>query len=167
MIDQLIVLTLLRQDIEAGNINRAYGVLAELTADTDRAIQHRRSLAFMFEGYDRDKREIYSIPEVREFFNNLANAWPYWAWYMEPEPTMPFISLLMSLLTPGKTVVDGKRLGWSTMPSNLALTLEDLLTSVDELGSKLNLPSPLVSETKDRFAAAVRKSFSIVDGDWN
>lgn len=166
MIDQLIVLTLLRQDIEAGNITRAYGVLDELTTNTDRAILHRGSLAFMFQGYDRDPREIYSIPEVREFFNNLANAWPYWAWFMEPEPGMPFISLLMSLLTPGKTVVDGKRLGWSTMPSNLALTLEDLLTSVDELGSKLKLPSPLVAETKHRFGAAVRESFSMVDGEW-
>lgn len=165
MIDQLIVLSLLRQDVEAGNINRAYGVLAELTANTDRAIQHRGSLAFMFQGYDRDTREIYSIPEVREFFNNLANAWPYWAWYMEPEPGMPFISLLMSLLTPGKTVVDGKQLGWSTNPSNIALTLDDLLTSVDELADKLNLPSPLVNETKQRFAAAVRESFSMVDGE--
>lgn len=165
MTDQLIVLSLLRQDIEAGNINRAYGVLAELTANADRAIQHRGSLAFMFQGYDCDSREIYSIPEVRDFFNNLANAWPYWAWFMEPEPEMPFLSLLMSLLTPGKTVVDGKRLGWSTKPGNIALTLEDLLTSVDELGSKLNLPFPLVSDTKHRFAAAVRASLSMVDGE--
>lgn len=164
MIDQLIVLSLLRQDIEAGNINRAYGVLAELSANAEHAIHHRGSLVFMFQGYDRDKREIYSIPEVREFFNNLANAWPYWAWFMEPEPNMPFVSLLMSLLTPGKTVVDGKRLGWSTKPGNVALTLEDLLTSVDELAGRLNLPASLVNESKHRFATTVRESFSIVDG---
>jgi len=164
MIDQLIVLSLLRQDIEAGNINRAYGVLAELSATAERAIHHRGSLVFMFQGYDRDRREIYSIPEVREFFNNLANAWPYWAWFMEPEPDMPFVSLLMSLLTPGKTVADGKRLGWSTKPGNIALTLDDLLTSVDEFAGRLNLPASLVSETKHRFATTVRESFSIVDG---
>lgn len=165
MIDQLIVLSLMRQDIEAGNINRAYGVLAELSANAERAIQHRGSLAFMFQGYDRDKREIYSIPEVREFFNNLATAWPYWTWFVVPEPDMPFVSLLMSLLTPGKTIVNGKCLGWSTKPGSIAFTVEDLLTSVDELAGKLNLPSPLVSESKHRFEAAVRESFSIVDGE--
>lgn len=165
MVNQLIVLSLPRQDVEAGNITRAYGVLAELSENVDRAIEFRGSLVFMFEGYDHDTREIYSIPEVREFFNNLANAWPYWAWFMEPAPGMPFIALLMSLLTPGKTLVDGKRLGWSTKPSNIAMTLDDLLNSVDELGGKLDLPSPLVSETKHRFAAAVRESFSMTEGN--
>lgn len=165
MVNQLIVLSLRRQDVEAGNITRAYGVLADLCESADRAIEFRGSLVFVFQGYDRDKREIYSIPEVREFFNNLANAWPYWAWFMEPAPGMPFIALLMSLLTPGKTITDGKRLGWSTKPSNIDLTLDDLLNSVDELGDKLGLPSPLLAETKHRFAAAVRESFSATEGN--
>lgn len=163
MVDELIVLSLLREDIEVGNINRAYGVLAELSADADRALLYRGSLVIMFQGYDRDKREIYAIPEVREFFNNLANAWPYWGWFMEPEPGMPFVSLLMSLLTPGQTVVQGKRLGWSTKRSNIALTLQDLLTSAEELGTKLNLPPHLVIESKNRFAAAVHESFSMTE----
>lgn len=164
MADQLIVLSLLRQDIEAGNINRAYGVLADLASSADRAIKHRGSLVFMFQGYDHDPREVYSIPEIREFFNNLANAWPYWAWFMQSVSAMPFISLLMTLLTPGEKVVDGKRLGWSTKPGNVALVLEDLLTSVDELGGRLDLPSPLIIEAKHHFAVAVRESFSMSEG---
>lgn len=165
MADQLIVLSLMRQDIEAGNINRAYGVLADLASSADRAIQHRGSLVFMFQGYDHDPREVYSIPEVREFFNNLANAWPYWAWFIEPASRMPFISLLITLLTPGETVVDGKRRGWLTKQGNIALVLEDLLTSVDELGGKLDLPFPLIIEAKQLFAGSVYESFSMTK--WN
>ena len=50
MIDQLIVLNLLRQDIEAVNSNRAYGVLAELSANAERAIHHRGTLVFVVQG---------------------------------------------------------------------------------------------------------------------
>jgi hypothetical protein len=39
------------------------------------------SLALMIEGYDDDPREIYAIPEVRAFYQQLWERWPYWLFF--------------------------------------------------------------------------------------
>lgn len=39
------------------------------------------SLALMIEGYDDDPREIYAIPEVRAFYIQLWQRWPYWLYF--------------------------------------------------------------------------------------
>ena len=39
------------------------------------------SLALMIEGYDHDPREIYAIPEVRTFYQQLWRRWPYWLYF--------------------------------------------------------------------------------------
>ena len=39
------------------------------------------SLALMIEGYDEDPREIYAIPEIRRFYQQLWKKWPYWLYF--------------------------------------------------------------------------------------
>ena len=39
------------------------------------------SLALMIEGNDDDPREIYAIPEVRAFYKQLWEVWPYWLYF--------------------------------------------------------------------------------------
>jgi hypothetical protein len=36
-------------------------------------------------GYDDDKREISEIPEVRAFYTNFHEVWPYWLFFVEVE----------------------------------------------------------------------------------
>ena len=38
-------------------------------------------LALFIEGYDDDPREIYAIPEVRKFYQQLWERWPYWLYF--------------------------------------------------------------------------------------
>jgi hypothetical protein len=38
-------------------------------------------LALFIEGYDDDPREIYAIPEVRKFYQELWQRWPYWLYF--------------------------------------------------------------------------------------
>jgi hypothetical protein len=38
-------------------------------------------LALFIEGYDNDPREIYAIPEVRRFYQQLWQRWPYWLYF--------------------------------------------------------------------------------------
>lgn len=33
------------------------------------------------EGYDRDPRELYAIPEVRAFYRGLVRVWPNWLFF--------------------------------------------------------------------------------------
>ena len=39
------------------------------------------SVALMIEGFDHDLREIYAIPEVRKFYQQLWERWPYWLYF--------------------------------------------------------------------------------------
>lgn len=39
--------------------------------------------AFMVEGYDADPRELYAIPEVRRFYADFHQAWPYWLYFCD------------------------------------------------------------------------------------
>ena len=39
------------------------------------------SLVLMIEGYDEDPREIYAIPEIRRFYQQLWKKWPYWLYF--------------------------------------------------------------------------------------
>lgn len=39
------------------------------------------SMALMIDGYNHDHREIYAIPEIRAFYKQLWEAWPYWLYF--------------------------------------------------------------------------------------
>ena len=39
------------------------------------------SLGLIVDGYDDDTREIYAIPEVRRFYQQLWERWPYWLYF--------------------------------------------------------------------------------------
>ena len=38
---------------------------------------------FLVEGYDDDPQEIYSIPEVRKFYQHLHHVWPFWFFFCD------------------------------------------------------------------------------------
>lgn len=38
---------------------------------------------FLVEGFDDNPLEIYSIPEVRKFYQHLHRAWPYWFYFCD------------------------------------------------------------------------------------
>ena len=39
------------------------------------------SLGLIIDGYDDDPREVYAIPEVRRFYQQLWERWPYWLYF--------------------------------------------------------------------------------------
>ena len=55
------------------------------------------SLALMIEGYDDDPREIYAIPEVRTFYQQLWRRWPYWLYFCNLD-TENFMMMVMCCL---------------------------------------------------------------------
>lgn len=43
--------------------------------------QLKNSLIIEVDGYNDDPREIYSIPEVRAYFQKLHELWPWWSFF--------------------------------------------------------------------------------------
>ena len=40
-------------------------------------------VVFTVDGYDDDSREVYAIPEVRQFYTAFHQAWPYWLYFCD------------------------------------------------------------------------------------
>lgn len=77
-----------RQETESLDITPAFNVLQTLLydADTVRMFQGKASIAF--HGYDNDSRELYQIPEVRQYLAELDSKFPYWFYFLSTDHDM-------------------------------------------------------------------------------
>jgi hypothetical protein len=71
-----------RDRVEAGDAKDFLSRFGKFRVPVGRQLQGMmNSLALMIEGYDDDPREIYAIPEVRTFYQQLWQRWPYWLYF--------------------------------------------------------------------------------------
>jgi hypothetical protein len=78
----LILYQFSRDLVEAGDAKDFLSRFGESSLPTGKKLEGMmNSLALMIEGYDHDPREIYAIPEVRKFYQQLWQRWPYWLFF--------------------------------------------------------------------------------------
>lgn len=71
-----------RDRVEAGDAKDFLSRFGKFRVPVGKQLQEMmNSLALMIEGYDDDPREIYAIPEVRAFYKQLWQRWPYWLYF--------------------------------------------------------------------------------------
>ena len=71
-----------RDRVEAGDAKDFLSRFGKFRVPVGKQLQGMmNSLALMIEGYDDDPREIYAIPEVRAFYKQLWQRWPYWLYF--------------------------------------------------------------------------------------
>ena len=75
-----------RQQIEAGDISEPLRVLRPLL-DPASAIKFCEHVDIGVAGYDHDPRELYEIPEVRDFVHELDAEFPYWLYFLTKRGT--------------------------------------------------------------------------------
>ena len=68
-----------RDRVEAGDAKDFLSRFGKFRVPVGKQLQGMmNSLVLMIEGYDDDPREIYAIREVRTFYQQLWQRWPYW-----------------------------------------------------------------------------------------
>lgn len=72
------VVTISREDIESGNIDAAVASLNKLVTSKAALEASNGTISLLISGYDHDPRELYMIQEVRDYFQALDAAFPYW-----------------------------------------------------------------------------------------
>ena len=78
----LILYQFSRDRVEAGDAKDFMSRFGKFRVPVGKQLQGMmNSLALMIEGYDDDPREIYAIPEVRAFYKQLWEVWPYWLYF--------------------------------------------------------------------------------------
>lgn len=71
-----------RDEVESGNINFALSTLRKLLENPEVASKFQENVDISFQGYENDSRELFEIPEVRDFVYALDNEFPYWLYFL-------------------------------------------------------------------------------------
>jgi len=71
-----------RQEVESLDIAPALKVLESLLYDAETVRMFQGQVGMSFHGYDSDPRELYQIPEVRQFLAALDSKFPYWFYFL-------------------------------------------------------------------------------------
>jgi len=76
-----LVLDFGKTDVEAGNTSDVMQILAQLL-ERDAATKFCEHLDVSSSGYESDPRELWEIPEVRAFVQELDRDFPYWCYFL-------------------------------------------------------------------------------------
>lgn len=77
-----VIVIVSRDQVETRDTASVIGALKSCVASTERALSFFEKLDIAFHGYDHDTRELFEIPEVREYVSLLDDQFPYWLFFM-------------------------------------------------------------------------------------
>lgn len=77
-----VIVTISRDEVNARNVSAPLSVLGRFmeTPEIIREMCERVDVAF--HGYDEDSRELFEIPEVRDFVYALDEKFPFWLFFL-------------------------------------------------------------------------------------
>jgi hypothetical protein len=71
-----------REEVEAQNMSSVLPALKSLVQSPDRALEYFENVDIAFHGYNDDARELFEIPEVREYVHKLDGEFPFWLFFL-------------------------------------------------------------------------------------
>ena len=156
--DQQIFVVCDSASIAAGDIAEVLSSLKSLSGDRSSAMSAEGAVTLVFNGYDDDPRELESIPEVREWFAKLFEAWPYWSYFASRiDQTVP---LVLTLLLPGETVAgEPGMVGWDFDLEELKPLLLEMFGYQNELIERLGIGEDVNERSSRDFLEAVQAFF--------
>jgi hypothetical protein len=156
--DQQIYVVCDSASIATGDISEVLSSLKSLCGDRASAMSAEGAVTLVFNGYDDDPRELESIPEVREWFAKLFNAWPYWSFFASrTDQTVP---LVLTLLMPGEAVAGEPGMaGWEFDVDELKPLLFEMFGHQNELIERLEIGEDVNERASSDFLEAVQAFF--------
>lgn len=154
--DQLVIVEFSRAAIEQNDYASALARLDALRRDAATAMRFEGQLTFLFPGWGMDRREIWQIPEIRRYFEELSNRWGYWIHFCEK--TGSTIPLMMSLLCSGKIVRNPASpgvVGWQFDVDTISPAISFLLDRQNTLCKQLGIDEVANKRIKADFTEAI------------
>jgi hypothetical protein len=81
-ITDFLTITISRKEIEARDTSSICATLDRLLEDEETISHFFEKVELGVSGYDNDPRELWDIPEVKAFFLQLDNRFPYWFFFL-------------------------------------------------------------------------------------
>jgi hypothetical protein len=77
-----LILVVSREQVESADITDVLDVLEKLLTSPEIALEFCERVDITFDGYNDDARELFEIPEVRNFVYELDNQFPFWLYFL-------------------------------------------------------------------------------------
>lgn len=77
----LLTVVVERSEVEAPDTRRVASLLRELMASPAQARRRQGTLDLRIAGYDTHPNELFEIPEVRTYIQQLSREFPYWLYF--------------------------------------------------------------------------------------
>ncbi len=77
-----VILLISRRQVEQQDLESVLAPLKVFTATREDAWLYKGQMSLVVDGYNDDSRELVDIPEVRRLIQRLADAWPYWGFFL-------------------------------------------------------------------------------------
>ncbi len=77
-----VIVVVSREQVEAQDTTSVLEVLQSCFSDPDRARALCENVDIAFDGYNQDSRELFEIPEVRDYVFKLDEQFPYWLYFL-------------------------------------------------------------------------------------
>ncbi len=149
------LITISRASIAAGNLTAVVEMLNKLSSTADQCMLYRQRIGIYIGGYENEQQNIWEIAEVRAFFNDLNAVWPYWGWFLNPRFDLPFVTLTLCLLCPGREEADR----WVSDLSAVQFQCADMVAAMADLAARHGLSQDLLDDTKARFSDSVEQAY--------
>lgn len=89
-----------REEVEICDPTEVLKTLNVLTTNKDTALKFMGKVNIGVHGYDNDPRELFEIPEVRLFFRELDQRFPFWFFFLSTATgALTLLALLLCRIT--------------------------------------------------------------------
>jgi hypothetical protein len=160
-VSEPIFLVFSREQIMEMDLHEPLTVLRQLAGNPEKAIAACGRLSVVIDGYNADPRELFEIPEVRRYIQQMDAMWPYWFFFLSQADDS--IKVIESCLCdsieviPGVTSVDIEQL-------NHCLTRH--FSALNSYCESLNLPESWIEEISEGVISLIHNaSVEKIEGD--
>ncbi len=150
----LVVVAFSREEVEGFRVGRAVDDLMRLSDDARLRRQLQHGLVVTFSGYFADPREVFQIPQCRQFLKAVHAQWPYWLHFLAPLPDAWSVFLLCMLDSEAQS-----RKGSAVAASLPVRAVQDF--QMELIGACTPLHNAMALPIDERFAIFERASRAI------
>jgi len=160
-VSEPIFLVFSREQIMAMDLHEPLQVLRQLAGNPEKAVAACGRISVVIDGYNADSRELFEIPEVRRYIQQLDALWPYWFFFLSQADDS--IKVIESCLcdcievVPGVTSIDTEQL-------NECLTRH--FSALNSYCKAINLPESKIQEISEGIISLIQNSaVERIEGD--
>jgi len=134
---KVVVVTITREDIEAGNTGPALRSLNRLINSREALEASDGTVSLLVSGYDDDPRELHLIEEVRTYFRLLDENFPFWFHVCTRiEHTLRLLFTLLVDFTPAAHSKDASMVSYHFANDDLHQFISQRMDAMDTLHAK-------------------------------